>query len=141
VSIYIFQEIFIYNFFFSYFTATLGVLIGYCTYKDYTSFEDSKSKKFYSIFSLYTNGKSLISLKQPDNAITCINGMKALSMPLIVFFHTMQIIMFETGVLSNIEYQFIKYRLLLTTAILPTETFFVLSGFLSVKCFLQNENS
>lgn len=125
---------------FNYFTIALGILIGYCTYKDFTSFEDSKSKKFYSIFSIYTNGKSLINLKQPDNAITCINGLKALSMPLIVLFHTFQVTVFETGE-EGAQYGDMKFRMLLTAAVLPTETFFVLSGFLSVKSFLHDDNS
>ena len=124
----------------SYFTTALGFLVGYCTYKDYTSVEESKFKKFYSIFSIYSNGSSLINLKQSDNAITSINGLKALSMPLIVLFHTFQVTVLETGE-QGAQYDDMKFRLLLTAAVLPTETFFVLSGFLSVKSFLHDDKS
>lgn len=125
----------------SFCTASFGIFITYCTYKDYTSIEASKSKKFYSIFSVYTNGRILIDLKQPDHAITCINGLKVLSMLSIVFFHAIQTVMYETGVLSDTYYQRLGFRLLMSIAIFPTDTFFVLSGFLSVKSFLQDENT
>lgn len=127
------------QFFSRFFTTALGLLITYCTYKDYVAIKDTNSKKFYSIFSLYTNGKSLINLKQPESAITSINGLKALSMPLIVLFHAIQITMVNNGALKSEENQIIKHRIFLVLGILPTETFFVISGFLSVKSFIQTK--
>jgi len=115
------------------------LLVTYCTFKDYVSIKDSKFKKFYSIFSLYTNGKSLINLKQPNSAITSINGLKALSMPLIVLFHAIQITMVNNGAMSSEENQIFKHRIFLALGILPTETFFVISGFLSVKSFIKTK--
>jgi len=99
-----------------------------------------KKKRLPTIFSLYTNVKSLFSFDVPENSISCIHGIKTLSMMIIVFHHSYQILFNSTSLSFSNELQNFKHRSLLLT-ILATDSFFVLSGFLSVKCFMQKDST
>ena len=43
---------------------------------------------FLMCFSLYTNGYKILSAKQPPGSLTCINGIRFISMTWVILGHT-----------------------------------------------------
>ena len=46
---------------------------------------------FLMCFSLYTNGFKILSTKQPPGSLTCINGIRFISMSWVILGHTLAI--------------------------------------------------
>ena len=44
--------------------------------------------EFLMCFSLYTNGYKILSTKQPPGALTCLNGIRFISMLWVILGHT-----------------------------------------------------
>ena len=49
-------------------------------------------------FSLYTNGYKILSTKQPPGALTCLNGIRFISMLWVILGHTL---VFSTSSISE----------------------------------------
>lgn len=86
--------------------------------------------QFLSIFSLIENFKTLFNTKSSSSSIDCLNGLKSFSLIPIVFLHTLQTAWPNPG--SKF------YALMLNaTGVLPTDTFFVVSGILCAKFYIS----
>ncbi|XP_076472960.1 nose resistant to fluoxetine protein 6-like [Babylonia areolata] len=83
-------------------------------------------------FSVYTNGEKLLSTKQAPGSLTCVHGIRFLSISWVVLGHTwafpgsvgMNVIPYLQDLTSKWTYQAI------TNATVSVDTFFVLSGLL-----------
>ncbi|KAL7011770.1 hypothetical protein ACKWTF_014440 [Chironomus riparius] len=86
-----------------------------------------------SIFSISENIKTLFNMKSSSTSIDCLNGLKALSLIPIVFLHSMQ----NAWPIPDPRFY---NTLLYVTGILPTDTFFLVSGILCAKFYMTRRN-
>lgn len=105
---------------------TLTLISTYCDYYE-------KNSKFYlKEFSLIENLKNLF--KNDANAINCIDGLKGISLLLLIFAHCfISKIVIDYGENYLKELRLMNRTVLLNCTFLPVETLFTISGFLSVK--------
>ena len=85
--------------------------------------------QFLSVFSLAENSKTLLNTKSSASSINCLIGLKALSLLPIIFVHSLRVIW------PNPEIKFLSI-LAHCIGILPTDTFFVVSGILCAKFYV-----
>lgn len=77
------------------FSALIILIIVSTSYDILTSKFNGKSIKFFAIFSLYSNLKTLMKINYSESAIRCIDGIKVLSafwiaIGTVEFFNTFQ---------------------------------------------------
>ena len=58
-------------------------------------------------FSLYTNGYKILSTKQPPGALTCLNGIRFISMLWVILGHTL---VFSTSSISEYYLSALYFR-------------------------------
>ncbi|XP_070503113.1 O-acyltransferase like protein-like [Chironomus tepperi] len=119
-----------------------------------TTFNHKISKKFLpyptnpirhflrvtSAFSLSDNFKTLFNTKSSSSSIDCLNGIKALSMPFIVMRHAFQIVTNYQKARHGRDHERLNIHSLHITGILPTDTFFVVTGILCAKFFIHRKS-
>lgn len=75
--------------YFMHFRAFLSLLVLLaCLSTTYDLLKQSKPHKLLACFSVYSNSKTLFQISKGEGQMQCLNGIRALSMLWIVFFHT-----------------------------------------------------
>ena len=97
-------------------------------------YQPSPLVKLLLCFSAYTNGKKVWNTKVPKDALTCINGIRVLSMWWILLGH-LCFFYLDIGVTDNLLYAFELYSKrwsgqVVANAFVGVDTFFVISGLL-----------
>lgn len=100
-----------------------------------TSYDLSKKdhrKQIFVSFSLYTNGRSLLNTKSSPDTLTCIHGIRFLSICWIVLGHRYLLSMDVPSINALTEYKFIwEWSSMITVnSVLAVDTFLLLSGLL-----------
>ncbi|XP_034952276.1 nose resistant to fluoxetine protein 6-like [Chelonus insularis] len=95
---------------------------------------DSKDKRHLILtsFSLYTNGKSLMSTRRNEETINCLDGLRYLSICWIIYGHTyyLQVVGVQLDVSNVSKMHEIWTNLLILNGNIVTDTFFLLGGIL-----------
>ncbi|CAH2096589.1 unnamed protein product [Euphydryas editha] len=120
------------------FSAILFVTMISTSYTLYQTFvlnkDNSKIKKIYSCFSIYTNTKRFLNINNPPGTIECIDGIRAISILWVIIGHTY----FLTNYLylTNAIYILTWIRsftsIWINAAPIAVDTFLTLSGILCV---------
>ncbi|XP_013404080.1 nose resistant to fluoxetine protein 6 [Lingula anatina] len=94
--------------------------------------------RLFAAFSLYTTLPRLLSTHQGSAAITCLNGIRVMSIGWVVLGHTYG---FAAGFTDNIMFAFLEMKRFSFTAVsnayFSVDTFFLLSGVLVAYLFLR----
>ncbi|XP_032515547.2 O-acyltransferase like protein-like [Danaus plexippus] len=116
----------------------LGLLIILSTSYDvyYTVFSKKDPKNMnvlLSAFSAYTNTKRVISTKPQPGIIECLDGIRSLALFWVVFGHVFFIFnFFPANTIETMEWSLSYDSIMIRTALLSVDTFFLMSGILLV---------
>jgi peptidoglycan/LPS O-acetylase OafA/YrhL len=114
-----------------------------------STFYDLRTKKFKGVqqnefivsFSFYTNGKNYFCLEQKKSTevITCLNGIRALSILAIIFLHSFFYRIVTPFLDEKYCNEWLKTNFAATVLTLNifVDTFFVMSGLLMTKSMLK----
>ncbi|CAH2096590.1 unnamed protein product [Euphydryas editha] len=120
------------------FSAILFVTVISTSYTLYQTFvlnkDDSEIKKIYSCFSIYTNSKRFLNVKNPPGTIECIDGIRAISMLLVIIGHTYfyTTFLYLTNVIFVLTWIRSFTSVWINASMLCVDSFFTLSGILCV---------
>ncbi|OWF53373.1 O-acyltransferase like protein-like [Mizuhopecten yessoensis] len=92
-------------------------------------------------FSVWTNGRKLLSAKQTGGTMGAINGIRFLSMTWVILGHTYIFLLLQGALVNTAPFasQMLKRRsfMAITNALLSVDTFFTLSGLLVAYVFMK----
>ncbi|KAJ9592884.1 hypothetical protein L9F63_015462, partial [Diploptera punctata] len=100
-------------------------------------------REYYLIFSIYTNGKTLMSIKTTKDSVSCLHGLRFLSICWIVLGHRYMVSTEGPAINETYGMEYVKHwkSMLIANSQLGVDTFLVLSGFLVSYIFLKQMNS
>lgn len=102
--------------------------------------QSQKRSQLLLSFSIYSNIQKLFSLKSSSSDISCIHGIRALSLIIIVFFHSF-FFRIQSSLISEENarnFVHLKFAAFLTTLPIFVESFFVMSGALFTISMLKD---
>jgi hypothetical protein len=103
--------------------------------------ETGERNKLLLSFSMYTNGKRLLSLEQSrsTDTINCLNGIRAFSILSIIFLHSFFFRTFTPFRDDSVFNEWIKTKLASSVSAINifVDSFFVMSGLLVTKTMLK----
>ncbi|KAK3697586.1 hypothetical protein RRG08_033317 [Elysia crispata] len=97
------------------------------------------SQQVIQVFSLYTNGQRLLNTKLAPHTLTCVHGIRAISMAWIVMGHS---VLYSMPVAENTVDFYLRerkviYSMIITNGPFSVDTFFILSGIMVGYTFLE----
>ncbi|XP_013412631.1 nose resistant to fluoxetine protein 6 isoform X2 [Lingula anatina] len=98
----------------------------------YSNSENGIMHKILVAFSVYTNGAKVLNTKQASGALTCVNGIRFLSLSWVIWGHTYYFAATVTDNISSVTQDLMKRWTMqvLISGPFSVDSFFVLSGLL-----------